>query len=957
MKNKKSCLILLSILMIFLCLSTISASEVDDSTNLNTDTELNCPQYVVDEEADLSEELSDSESDLLADTNNNENIGNEDPEVITLDAYFNITPHNAVLGENVSYTVKVLNRTTNELVESMSGNMSIELEGITYRSIFTNGIGTLTGPQLPVGQYTSTMYIYSSVMIDGINEPVNSIALVTVHVFKSSSNIRFAVHKDTYNNHIFNMTIADIYGNPINRGTFIVNLTTPNGTKIYRTANVANGFASISILFEEYGFYEGTLNYEDDFYQNASVDFIKDFVKEKQNINPPFINISTLKEGENLNISVSISPLNAGGYVSFTINGTTITKPIVDGFAKFEFPNLINTTYEDVEFTYSGDENFMGFSNYFDLPLKYTTYESEHGYQIINGTEMKNNITIYTDISNNFANKSTLMEIHIRDQFENHLTEGNVTLVIVDSKGNEITTLTYELNPLRDYMGFEIRYNFTNAGNYTMYIFYKNLLNDISIAGRISPLEIFEKDNNLFKAVNVAVGGEGDLHVNTRYDIIVTVSDINDNNDLIDAGKVTLFVSSPDAFNFLTPLSSNLVNGKAHFAFINLKQGHYQFNISYTNDENYTNITHYSDVDIEQKYYNEIEAEVKGAECVGLPVFDENGNLIINKAVTISINGATLKTTTNKDGVVLLTLTPGINIINTTTRDYLVNLIMQDDEFKVKISTISFPGYYNDGKVYTARIQYSGYQYYFAGLDATVNVYKNNALVKTYNTKTDGMGKIYYNTLLAPGKYKVLINTTIDNVAYTHRGSFTVNKMPLKLVLSKTAYKNGKYTVKVLNLKNSKPAAGLNVKLTINKKTLKAKTDSKGIATFVLKLNPKKYDVKLAVKGNANYNKASSSYSVTVNKNPLHIQAATTAVKNKFYQIKVFDKLNTPVNGIKVSFTINKKTYTAKSNSAGIVQFKITLPAKKYKVVVKATGSASIYVDVNKSYYLNVKKS
>ena len=99
--------------------------------------------------------------------------------------------------------------------------------------------------------------------------------------------------------------------------------------------------------------------------------------------------------------------------------------------------------------------------------------------------------------------------------------------------------------------------------------------------------------------------------------------------------------------------------------------------------------------------------------------------------------------------------------------------------------------------------------------------------------------------------------------------NITVKKLTSKIKAKKktfkTTTKNKKYKIKLKD-KNGKAIANAKVYLKVNKKTYKARTNSKGVATFKLKKLNKKgiYKAKIKFKGNENYTKASKKVKIKV---------------------------------------------------------------------------------------------
>ena len=150
------------------------------------------------------------------------------------------------------------------------------------------------------------------------------------------------------------------------------------------------------------------------------------------------------------------------------------------------------------------------------------------------------------------------------------------------------------------------------------------------------------------------------------------------------------------------------------------------------------------------------------------------------------------------------------------------------------------------------------------------------------------------------------------------------------------------------------------VYVNVNGNILSAKTNAQGVAS--IKISLKKagtYPASVSFEGDAVYNSSLKNVKITVKKQKptLTIQTKTLKAKSKIKTVKVLFKnqFKKPIANAVVKITVNKKTYTAKTNSKGIASFKINLKAKKtYKVTAKFLGN-SYYDKVTKTGSIKIK--
>ena len=132
-------------------------------------------------------------------------------------------------------------------------------------------------------------------------------------------------------------------------------------------------------------------------------------------------------------------------------------------------------------------------------------------------------------------------------------------------------------------------------------------------------------------------------------------------------------------------------------------------------------------------------------------------------------------------------------------------------------------------------------------------------------------------------------------------------------------------------------------------------TDKKGqVSVNVATLVPKSYTASISFAGDDDYNKASTTANVVVGKaTPKLTAKAKTfkkSVKTKKYTVTLKTNLNKVMKNVKVTIKVNKKTYSAKTNSKGVATFKIT------KLTKKGTFTATVKFAGNKNFKATTKK-
>ena len=158
---------------------------------------------------------------------------------------------------------------------------------------------------------------------------------------------------------------------------------------------------------------------------------------------------------------------------------------------------------------------------------------------------------------------------------------------------------------------------------------------------------------------------------------------------------------------------------------------------------------------------------------------------------------------------------------------------------------------------------------------------------------------------------------------------------------------------------DGKVLANKAVKVTVNGKTSTVTTDKNGVAK--VNVNYAKagtYYYTLSFLGDNDYKASMKAVKVTVNK-----QATKATFAKKTFKVKATKKVTftlkdakgKAIKGKKITFTVNKKTYTAKTNAKGIATVKVKLTKKgKYTAVAKFAGDTT-YKAISKKAAITVK--
>ena len=234
-----------------------------------------------------------------------------------------------------------------------------------------------------------------------------------------------------------------------------------------------------------------------------------------------------------------------------------------------------------------------------------------------------------------------------------------------------------------------------------------------------------------------------------------------------------------------------------------------------------------------------------------------------------------------------------------------------------------------------------------------------------YNLITDSNGKVKLPVNINNyGIFDLLVSFLGDNEysASFAPGKVTVNRQEASLSApNKSYYVNAnKYLTATFKDINGKLIKNKKVNFIISGKTYTAYTNSNGVAKVKVNVKvAKTYTVTVKFAGDNVYSPLSKSLKLYVKKVPTKL-----IVKNKSYKkSKKIKKLSATLKTKsgkaiakkKLTFIVNGKKYTAKTNSKGVATVKVKVSKKKtYKFTVKFAGD-STYLKTSKKAKLKIK--
>ena len=259
----------------------------------------------------------------------------------------------------------------------------------------------------------------------------------------------------------------------------------------------------------------------------------------------------------------------------------------------------------------------------------------------------------------------------------------------------------------------------------------------------------------------------------------------------------------------------------------------------------------------------------------------------------------------------------------------------------------------------------NGKTYYLTLKDSNGNALSGKTVSLTLNGKkytktTNSKGKVGLKISGIVAKtYKLTYKFVGDENLTSSAGSVKIKiKMASALTGSGTSIVKGKkYTVTLKNSKG-KVLAGRTVVFTINGKTFKKKTNSKGIATLKMSLPANRtYNLTYSYAGSSYYGNSSKTVSLFVKTPTEFVKSGSSVVQGKSYYLTLKDSNGNVLAGKNVKITYRGKTYLKTTNSKGKVGLKIkSAPGYKYRFSYKYGGNGE-YGSSSGTLYLKVKEA
>ena len=341
-------------------------------------------------------------------------------------------------------------------------------------------------------------------------------------------------------------------------------------------------------------------------------------------------------------------------------------------------------------------------------------------------------------------------------------------------------------------------------------------------------------------------------------------------------------------------------------------------------------VTNYISVsgDVCYLYSSDIVKSYNNGTQYYVALFDANNLPLSGKLIRFIVDNETYERLTDGNGFACfdVLLTPGVYNITATYQGNFTDEVASVENNITVLTTILGSDVINYAN---ANLQVKFLDNMGNSLSNTEVYFVLNEII--YKIKTDINGIGVFNANLKAGNYKVI---TVNSLSGENK---TFN---LKLISTLTTsnlvkyYKSSlKFKATFLNkkgnlLKNTK------IKFTINGKTYKVKTNSKGVASLNVNLKPGKYKI-TTLNTNTGEKKTNA---VTIKTIILTKNKKVKSNKKINFHAKILKTNGKIAKKVTVKFKINKKTYNIKTNSKGIAKLNIKLKKGKYTVSTTYNG-------------------
>ncbi|WP_407377749.1 C1 family peptidase [Methanobrevibacter sp.] len=675
--------------------------------------------------------------------------------------------------------------------------------------------------------------------------------------------------------------IYDEYGNSVDYGEVAFNISgeikkmnVNKGTAKFDNVPVGDSVNKFTAVFSAVGYNQST----------SSVLFSKTLL-------PTTLYLDCLSNHNFYEFNVRVVDANnksvESGKVIFTIDGVNYTCDVNDGNA-----------YMNISFKTFGLKNV--YVTYNDLYC----YNSSNATQLIYVTASKTSITLFAGSEFN----PILLTANVIDEEGNNVDKGVVTFVI----GND----SYKVNVADGTATFS--YVFVKEGLNHVLAYYSDDSYMYASSSVSKDVPVSYKDTNMM--LNVT----SNQNVANGVNIVATVMDTS--------GQMVLFGQVTFEYNGKSRVVS-IVDGKASNDCIFDSIGLNTLKVSYS-DSNYYKPSNKT----VSLYVSKTKVEIVSAVNIvyNNATVDFTISKSIDEHITVYVDDTyyLLKLKNGKATIDLNSLNAGIHTISAIINSSCYESELYKTQFTIdKLSTELVC---SDEIIY----MHNDMSYRVGLKDVFGNPLCDYQIAlkvngKTYRSNTDKNGYAVFKFNLGIGTYSADVRF---NGNQNYLNSNSTKKITVKTTIelpSAAKYTYNSIYDPVLHDKQGNLLKNQNVDITVGKTVYSLKTDANGKLDYVITLTPGTYSVSVENPQTGEV----KNQSITVVKRITENKAITMYYgAGKYYKVRVYDDHGNIAKRVKVTFTINGKTYSRNTDPNGYASFKITLQAKTYTITANYKG-------------------
>ena len=305
--------------------------------------------------------------------------------------------------------------------------------------------------------------------------------------------------------------------------------------------------------------------------------------------------------------------------------------------------------------------------------------------------------------------------------------------------------------------------------------------------------------------------------------------------------------------------------------------------------------------------------------------FDFNGTPIVNKTVSIFINGKTDNRTTNEQGVITynIDLTPGnysVTVRNPVTNETATNNI----HVLPTMYSNDFVKYFRNETQYEIYVV-DGQGNPLEGASLVLNI---TGVGKEYERTTDANGTARMNINLREGTYVITARNKNTNETISN----TITVLPtMEAENIELYYRNGsKYEVKVIDGQGN-PLENASLELNINGVIYKRTTDANGTARLNINLPSGKYIITATNLNNTEQIASNITVLPTIQAKDVKLYYKNGTK----YEVVAVDGQGNPLVGENITLNINGVYYNKVTDENGTARLNINLPVGTYVITAK----------------------